>query len=241
MVARPEMLGHFIFNSDYPVDKIVWLYEGQFTTSSDNLTNVNIPIESLLNTNETIFIKGAASVDNWATSIMIGTSHSIAGKNAGASMYWTNSSTNKLRLTFDFRSYGGRTAKYRLWGVARDDATPAVDYPKTSITSKSKLIFNTELNYPRLYKDGVAMSGETVYHNLGKIPYVDYWYVSKSTTSVTPATLARRWEYSPTGRFGDSLDSYPAVRATDKTLTFRKLVVNGDEQRDLYYYYRIYA
>lgn len=242
MVAKPEFLDHFIFNSDYPVDKIVWLYEGQYTTPSGNtIQNIYIPIQELLNSKYTIFIKGAVTVDDWATSIMIGTRYSRSGKNASVSMNWESGTNARIHLSSDLRSYPSKTAKYRLWGVVRDDIQQAVDYPKNSSTSKAKLIFNTELNYPRLYKDGVAMSGETVEHNLGKIPYVDYWYISKYPSTITPASLSTSWSYAPGGHFGNAITSEPTIRATDKTLTFRQIVVNGNETRDLYYYYRIYA
>ena len=245
MVARPETLGHFIFNSDYPIDKVVWLYEDQFTVSTNpNISQtVVIPMQEKFDSNLTIFVKGALTVDNWATSIMIGTTHSGPDSSAYIAMNYYNSGSGAvIQLTPRLQYIApGATAKYRLWGVVRDDVQQAVDYPKNSAATKSRLIFNTELNYPRLYKDGVAMSGETVEHNLGKIPYVDYWYVSKTSSSVTTRSISWSWQYQPAGYFGSSAATAPSVRATDKTLTFRQIVVNGNEPRDLYYYYRIYA
>ena len=242
MVAKPEFLGHFIFNSDYPVDKVVWLYEGSYTSpSTDTLQNIYIPMGDLLGSNLTIFVKGAATYDNWATSIMIGALHSRAGENTSISMGWESTSGGRLHLTSDMRSHKSKTIKYRLWGVVRDDIQQAVDYPKNTSIGKTKLVLDTGLNYPRLYKDGVAMSGETIHHNLERIPYIDYWYLTKYPSTVTANGISRSWQYRPSGRFGASLPTLPTIWATNKTITFRQMVTADNETRDIYYYYRIYA
>lgn len=252
MAADPKMLGHFIFNSDYPVDKVVWLYEGQLTASGSAITSTYIDMEEIFGSRLTIFVKGACTLDNWATSIMIGARYSRPGEMASMAMNWTNYNMQTsqsgafLRLESDFRSHGGSTVKYRLWGVVRDDVQQAVDYSKNTAKSKTKLKFNTEFNYPRLYKDGVAKSGETVRHDLGKIPYVDYWYITQNESGfsqVTKESISRYWSYGPHSAFGSN-DRNQGIRATDSTLTFRTQRVNGNngiEDRDVFYYYRIYA
>lgn len=246
MVANPKMLGHFIFNSDYPVDKIVWLKEGQYTSSSSDTTlqNIYISMGDVFNSNLTIFVKGAVTVDNWATSIMIGALYSRPGESASVTMAWESTDGGRIHLTSDMRSYKNKTIRYRLWGVVRDDVQQAVDYPKNATVGKTKLVFNSELNYPRLYKDGVAKSGQTVYHNLGKIPYVDYWYITQNSSgTVTANSISRYWSYRPSSGFGSG-DYNQGIRATDTTLTFKTQRVdgnNGIENREVFYYYRIYA
>ena len=227
MVAKPEFLNHFIFNSDYPTDKIVWLKEGQTTTpSSVGNKTVSFNMADELGSPLSIFVKGAWSRDNWQTAYMIGTQNTATtspDKYIGTYLEW---STNNLRLQLQITNSAGtsKTIKYRLWGVVRDDVQQAVDYPKNSSVGKAKLVFNTELNYPRLYKSGVAKAGDTVDHNLHKIPYVDFW-----TSSVD--NFPRYWTYKSVGGFGSGY-SGSGIRATDTTLTF---LGTG------YYYYRIYA
>lgn len=231
MVAKPEFLNHFIFNSDYPTDKIVWLKEGQATTpSSVGNKTVSINMTNELGSPLSIFVKGAWSNDSWATSYMIGTSRTATSSPQmyiGTYLQWD---TNNLKLQIQVTNSAGtnKTIKYRLWGVVRDDAQQAVEYPKNSSVSKSKLIFNTELNYPRLYKDGIAAGGDVIEHNLGKIPYVDFWQSINSTDK----QFFKYWIYrNSTGGFGN-VNMHDSVRATDSTVTF-----TGTG----YYYYRIYA
>lgn len=231
MVAKPEFLNHFIFNSDYPTDKIVWLKEGQTTTpSSVGNKTVTFNMANELGSPLSIFVKGAWSNDNWATSYMIGTSRTATSSPQmyiGTYLDWNN---NNLRLQIQISNSAAtsKTIKYRLWGVVRDDAQQAVEYPKNASVGKAKLIFNTELNYPRLYKDGIAKAGDVIEHNLQKIPYVDFW---QSITS-SDNQFSKYWIYrNRTGGFGSQNES-DCIRATDTTITF---MGTG------YYYYRIYA
>lgn len=231
MVAKPEFLNHFIFNSDYPADKIVWLKEGQTTTPSSITTyDVTFDMPDLIGSSLSIFVKGAWSDDNWDTSYMIGTSRTATSSPQRYIDTWLewNGSNLLLRIFISNSAAYSKTIKYRLWGVVRDDAQQAVDYPKNSSSSKAKLVFNTELNYPRLYKDGVAAAGETITHDLHKIPYVDFWQSINDNNN----QFSRYWVYrNGTGGFG-SQNERDCIRATDTTITF---MGTG------YYYYRIYA
>ena len=98
-------------------------------------------------------------------------------------------------------------------------------------------MFNSENNYPRIYKEGVAMTGDTIQHNLGRIPYVDFWYIPKVNSSVTPDTLLKQWWYQPIGELKTGANTNATVKATDSTVTFGK----WNSTYDVYYYYRIYA
>lgn len=240
MVAKPETLGRFIFNSDYPIDKIVWLYEGELPVWDDQTQAyiVDIPMQNYIKSRIPIYVKGAFTLDDWQTVFMVGATWSDE-KGADVGLSWTNyPDPSLLELTFSgniVRFYPGRTIKYRLWGVCREDISLAVDYAKNASTTKSKLTFNTDRNYPRLYKDGIAKSGETIEHNLGKIPYMDYWY------TISNNYLNNSWTYSPLGSLTSGAGHGATIIATDKTITFRQMLINGNTPTDVYYYYRIYA
>lgn len=239
MVAKPETLGRFIFNSDYPVDKIVWLYEGQLAVWGDQTQNrtVDIAMRNYSDTRIPIFVKGAYTLDDWQTSFMIGAIYSDPN-GSSVSMSWTNYPDPTL-LSLDFnanfpRFYPGRTIKYRLWGVCREDIALAVDYSKNASTTKTKLIFSTDRNYPRLLKDGIAKSGDVIEHNLGHIPYMDYWYALNANA------FNSYWSYAPMANLDYNVNNAPGIMATDKTIRFRAFKSGGTDY-DVYYYYRIYA
>lgn len=244
MVAKPETLNRFIFNSDYPTDKIIWLYEGQATSPSTVWADkeVTINLEELLGSSETIYVKGVWSIDDWQSSHMLGASYAAVttspDKYIDASLGWYgyNSETQegpRLYVLLQTTGSAGRnkTVKFRLWGVQRDDVAMAIDYKKNSTTTKSKLIFNTDNNYPRLYKDGIASGGDVIEHNLGHVPYMDYWCL----THDPDAPVQDSWYAYPIGDLYGT--PYPGtyVRATEKQVIF------GDDGYGTKYYYRIYA
>lgn len=234
MVAKPETLNRFLFNSDYPTDKVVWLYEGETTSPSQagDSREIDIDIVSILGTTTPIFIKGAYTIDNWQTAHMIGGSEVSPepAKTVEMSMSWYSGRITELELFVDARSdYSvNLPVKYRLWGVVREDTNSAVDFGKNSGITKSKLAFDSRRNYPRLYKDGIAKTGDAIKHNLGKIPFVDYWW------NWTAEGFDKSWGYSPNGRFGSDKDA--CVKANDSEIVFTQRW-----GQDCYYYYRIYA
>ena len=243
MVAKPETLNRFIFNSDYPIDKIVWLYEGSATSPASSSTTgfIDINMEQILGNKKPIFIKGIFTVDNWQTSYMMGVNKVTTDpyKNVTMSLDWYEWDGKQLHINVGSRtSYSvNLPIKYRLWGVQREDIAMAVDYSKTTNISKTKLSFDASRNYPRLYKDGIARSGDVIEHNLNKIPYVDFWYTYGRNSS----SFNSSWSYAPWGVLSNStLHNTPTIMATDKAVTF--CTVNGeDENYKFWYYYRIYA
>lgn len=235
MVAKPEFLGHFIFNSDYPTDKIVWLKEGQTTSPSSVTTKyVNFNMLDIFGTNLPIFVKGAYSFNNWQSAYMIGTRNSATNepdtyidvglRYGGKNSVIPPAGTLQLSVATTNSQGASKSLKYRLWGVVPEFTQQAVDRPKNSSATKSKLIFNSDMNYPRLFKDGVANAGDVITHNLGRAPYVDYWVLSNDITGT--------WNYNPTGGAGSGYTG-AGIRANNSTVTFWG--------SNTVYYYRIYA
>lgn len=235
MVAKPETLNRFLFNSDYPTDKVVWLYEGETTSPSEwgGSKYIDIDGASIIGTDKPIYVKGAYTLDNWQTAFMLGNSTVTTdpNKNVTLDLIWSTWGGSYLEITVHSNTaYSvNLPVKYRLWGVVREDINSAVDFGKNSGITKSKLAFDSRKNYPRLYKDGIAKSGDTITHDLGKIPFVDYW------RGFSRGGVEEGWGYDPMGEMGND-PGVSTVRATDKTITFT--TTSGSET---WYYYRIYA
>lgn len=224
-----DTLYRFIFNSDYPTDKVVYLKEGQVTLNGSGYASVSIdnPLD------KAPYIKGCISLNNWQSSLMFGTTRTASAGNVTDLIIATlRSFNNVLTLELNMSKHANATVKYRLWGVISEDNT-GIEATKNSSITKSKLIFNSENNYPRLIKDGIAKSGETVEHNLKRIPFIDYWYDWNSTSRLKNVT----YNFQPSGEFTTGASTTtPTVLADEDKLYFKKL--NND---DVYYYYRIYA
>lgn len=234
MVATPETLNRFIFNSDYPIDKVVWLYEGSATSpaTAGASESTDINLYDILKNNEPVFLQGVYTVDDWQTAYMLGVNQVTIDpyKNVSGGVSWGNwpySST--ATITFSSRTvYSVKLPiKYRIWGIIREDTRSAAEYGKNSSLMKSKLTFNSENNYPRLYKDGIAQAGDVIEHNMGRVPFVEWWAVSIYNNKITSTA------HQTAGAFGSSAEN--GIWATDKDITFHSWSQN--EQ----FYYRIYA
>jgi len=216
-----DTLYRFIFNSDYPTDKVVWLNEGsvKLNGSGNATVKLDIPLDRVP------YIKGCISLDDWQTSIMLGTTRLSTGDPIIATIGYY---LNDVELQLTLSQHQNATVKYRLWGVIAENDT-GIEVSKNSAISKSKLAFSTDNNYPRLIKEGIAKSGETVAHNLKRIPFIDYWW-SYTSNGKNP-------HIEPLGTFTTASSAgSPTVAADEDNLYFKQ--VNNS---DIYYYYRIYG
>ena len=216
-----DTLYRFIFNSDYPTDKVVWLYEGSVKLNGSGQATVTLDIQL----DRVPYIKGCISLDDWQTSIGLGTTRLASGGNV-TDLIIANVYNSELDL--NLQRHANATVKYRLWGVLSENDT-GIEANRNNAISKTKLAFSTDNNYPRLIKEGVAKSGETVAHNLKRIPYVDYWY-SWANNMMYPS-------YEPSGVMTTAASAnVPTMSADEDNVYFKQ--VGGS---DVYYYYRIYG
>lgn len=62
-------LENFLLNTNAPIDKIVWMHEGEWTATNDELMkSFDIPT----NIDSIVFPMGEWTMDNWATAYPIG-------------------------------------------------------------------------------------------------------------------------------------------------------------------------
>ena len=208
-------MDNFYFNSNYPVDKIIYLKET--TVSGDYFDNTfahglgAIP-----------FCNGLISYDNWQTTYQAGTRQS-AGQYYNK-MFDIYSDGTNIRLNGTFEGFTG-TAQVRIWGVFNESSTPNVDVAPTASATNNTLYFNTKYNYQKLVKEGQVTAGSTatvISHNLGYIPKVDIWQLFSSYISGW-CLVQDTYSFSNT--------NLQNVQLSNSSL----LLKNGT------YYYRIYA
>ena len=207
------------FNSDLPMDKVIWLYEGTVTADNYGSWNVTIPHKLAA----VPFVKGVWTKDNWSTTWMSNARHAdhdyldimcdVASD--GTNVYFYGSTTST-----------GATIKYKLWGVWNEKETYSTKADFTKNTSKNDFILNSDYNYPQLVMEGYLEKGKTVTHGLGFVPQCDIWSYEQISAQANGYK-----QY--TDEFLSS--SYGNVKLTDTTLS-----VDGQAYMSKIYY-RIYA
>ena len=160
----------FLLNTEYPIDKIVYLKEGSFVSRANNLTfshrfNHKLPYRPLL--------KGSWSFDaNFNTSYDFFDDPYAPSDRITCDLLSTPQEVifADRNLTRDIQIY------YRIFGFVPDDNI--LSCPETSSTATNKFIHNTEFNYCKLALNGSVDTRNgrvTITHNLGFLPQVDIW------------------------------------------------------------------
>lgn len=80
----------------------------------------------------------------------------------------------------------GTTIEFRVWAYCGDAESKNTDYNATANISKSKIVLDSDRNYPRYVGEVYIESGQEYRHDLGQIPFVRYWYKSISSDFKLP-------------------------------------------------------
>lgn len=218
-------MNDFLFNSDYPIDKVIWTWEGDVPASGYAKTIAHglgaVP-----------FCKGIATTDNWNTTISSG---------AGTLDASAQNFNNSLDIGSDGTNvyiwwYGTATAKVRVWGVFDETTTQNVDAAPTAQVSDGKFIFNTDYKYPALVKEGtvdVSSANVTITHNLGYIPVCDIWAYNNSMGG------SNKWFDKINNAVITQFNGVDTdVKISSTNIVFKKASGSPSTTK---YYYRIYA
>lgn len=204
---------NFIINSDYPLEKVAFLAEGDVSLTT---TDVGAELYLKLTDNPTgsrLLLDGQFSKDNWQT---------VERIPRWADGLWSNEKEIGVRLWFgNWEGY-----KYRIWGFLNEDDQNA-NGQATANLSATKLNLTTNLNYYKIAKTGIttttANSNTTVKHGLDYTPMFKAWTDKYGCLcQITEADT--------------STDSAPVVEANNSSLIFRPR--DGEATT---YYWRVYT
>lgn len=161
-----------LYSTDYPLDKVVYMYETSFSVPGFGFNDVTI--------NHGLgfapLIQGIYTLDaGWPT---------VYDENSGP----VNSSGNYLMQTFVetdsttitlYNSNAQASAKtiyWRLYGFMPSDVNVDASFTNTGVDD---FMFSTDYNYAKLFMSGVTASSsdptETIVHGLGYRPQVLTW------------------------------------------------------------------
>lgn len=217
------------FNSDLPIDKIVYLKEGELTTDSNGAWNLkeNHGLAAVP------FLKGIWTMDDWANTYIVGTQ-----RIDDSGQYYTDQSyLYSMDKQVIFTGYASKTntkLKYKLWGVWNETDTYSSLAEFTHDKSNNRLVIDTSYDYPQLVKEGYLNKGETLTHSLGFIPYLDVWAYVQVYDPSTYTSLGYGWQELTNDGFGTG---YGSVQISKNTL---KVDTSGYNVPDKIYY-RLYV
>lgn len=212
---NPSDIQKLLLTSDYPLDKIVYMASGSFNATSfpyDFSFNTGLPHKLLLG--------GTFSLNSDFSNTKFFTSP-FSTLDVTASIY---SDPGVNHIIFNKGTPGSVTVYYRVYGFMPDDI---LENGYDTATTSSDLVFNSELNYRKLFKSGKLTNlttSATIDHNLGFYPRVEIWqdnfghlYLYSSAEVDQPTAIS------------------DSIIVTQNNIQFRK-----DSSTTYSYYYRIY-
>lgn len=209
------------FNSDLPMDKVIWLYQGSTTSDAYGGWSITIPHKLAA----IPFVKGIWTINDWATTWMTNARHADHDYLDISS----NLSSDATNVYFNGAiTSGNKTINYKLWGVWNESETYSTLAEHTKNLSTNQYIINSDYNYPQLLLEGYLNKGESVDHNLDFIPQCDIWSYEQISAN------GYGYVQYTDEMFSTSL-APPSVKLTSKSLTLTSQAFMTK------IYYRIYA
>ena len=208
---------NFLINTDYPMDKIVYMTSGSMTVpdgTSDTIPLVAhylpfTPLPYIIWSNTSDFTVSFTRTDD------------VTYPSGTYQLYSVSSNANNINI-IRFNSTGSsKTIYYRIFCYAPYNANIDSSVPVISSLADN-FVMNTDYNYLKLLYEGIITSSTPFTHNLGYIPTVLAWKNHLGT--ITPVSQATS---STLGGAG--------VYITTSQLIYDTYVGDEDE-----IYYRIY-
>lgn len=176
---------NFLLNTDYPLDKIVYMDEGSWTPTSldPEYGTEQTSIIFATGIQATNFVCGEWSEDDFATSFPIGSTVSggyyqrdpnslIYGIVKGVEAFCAWGGVNIV-----VQNYAYKEIKFRFYVLISESEWNADSNPTAGLSNR--LVLDTRENYPRLVEDRIieiqANTPFVLNHNLGHRPFVRVW------------------------------------------------------------------
>lgn len=210
---------NFLFNTDYPIDQLVFVHEGSGSLGTGGTINVPHGLP---------FIPNVLFYWSFNSDFSIVYDQNVGPFPSGNPSFpftlqvtATSDATNVILNANG--TLGPSTVYYRIMAFEPSDSS--ADVPATA-QSADNFTLNTDQNYTKLFlndKVTVASGGNTtITHDLGYIPQVMIWNVFSGVSTPMQYT---------------SLDGFNR----DVEVTTTSIIINNDTFLTYDFYYRIYA
>jgi hypothetical protein len=207
LIKKMAILDHFLFNSDYPTDKIVFATKETATIKSGGASNptyfvINTGIKTQLYTEGDFKIEGSDAFypllpqNGLRPPIMGNTTSSMINGECWVGAY-----------LFDWSGgeYAGKKVEMRLWAYCDEKDGENADIGATTNMFTPKLALTSDENYPKYIGSGFLNYGDVYYHRLGYIPLVKIW-THQVNVPIEPGVTGDAYYNAGFGYFG-----YPDV------------------------------
>lgn len=200
-------LTDFLVNTDYPSDKIIFVYEGSISVSAGGFQFVEIPHG----------LSGAPLPSMiWSTTSDFSIAYDVASGPYPDDLFaWylgivasIRSYNNHIYVDFTNFQSSSYTIYYRIFCYPKTSD----DYDTAGTSNQAdKFIYNTDYNYPKIYLEGeldLSVSN-VVNHNLGYLPQVQVWIevtsVDPNDTYIKPVAGGENYLDATGGGFTDGI------------------------------------
>lgn len=184
---------HFLFNSDYPTDKIVWMQEGII-----NINPQTVPRNwyyVAFNTHSPVMLYAEGDYyfeDN--PSVVYPMAELTEGDNTMVVENRTIMRSNECWVSPFFlgiSDHMSRVMHYRIWAYINESEAKNTDFGATANSAKPKIVLTSDENYPKFIGDGFLACGSNYTHNLGYRPVVKKWHFYKNREIFDPANYGQ--------------------------------------------------
>lgn len=215
---------NFLLNTDYPMDKVIFLWEGYYDFSLPKVCDHGLSFTPLVK-----IVWSTTSTFDTTYGVGDGPVTSITSTPFSPQLFSAYADSSSIYAIF---GYPGAVAGAYIRIYAFMPSNINVDTPPTA-SSADSFVVNTDYNYSKLLMEGVtatssvSSSSEVVVHGLGYYPQVEVWYVTSGNTFA--ASQVNLFDGAP---------STETFEITTSSLTMRRspFLAGGE-----YFYYRIYA
>lgn len=189
LIKKMSTLEHFLFNSDYPTEKIVHMHEGRIEMSSGltfyrDYVNTHIPVQ--LYTEGDYKISGSDSVYPFGMMGNNDETHVIT--TLGSFMYQGECWVSVVVAPFGEAALG-KTLSYRIWSYYDEETAKNTDIKMTTDIAKPRIALTSDDNYPKFVGSGYVTQGQSYNHNLGYIPITKTWSLVENSTFILPGGI----------------------------------------------------
>lgn len=245
-------LKNFIFNSDYSTDKIAFAKKEIYTITGPadpwrpQVVYINTHIKTQL------YPEGDYKSEGSNARYPLAQNYGDIPLGCMAFMY-NGECWIAITIWVLSDSFIGKKFEYRLWAYYGENEAKNTDMSPTANINQSRLVLDTDNNYPRFISDGEITLGQSYTHSLGYKPYIKTWKknadyeMPKPDGSAGTFTTDAYSTTTPTAFFGNVQTASPTLvmiwKSQVKKVTDTQIITYTDGGSDdpTAIYYRIYA